>query len=138
MWTVESRAQLKEWIMSTSHSPEERPETEFKLRRWLPVAVVIVMLLLGVLVAPSLINILNPTIAPGYRGGTLITANSQWTPVTQEFGGVTMVLVPAGCFDMGNDPDADGGDENGGHICFDEPFWIDQTEVRDRLKSRFL
>ena len=33
-----------------------------------------------------------------------------------------MVLVPAGCFDMGEDGE-------GGRQCFDEPFWIDRYEV---------
>jgi formylglycine-generating enzyme required for sulfatase activity len=40
----------------------------------------------------------------------------------QEFNGVEMVLVPAGCFNMGNDGE-------GGQQCFDEPFWIDRYEV---------
>lgn len=42
--------------------------------------------------------------------------------IVQEFDGVAMVLVPAGCFDMGTDG-------AGGRQCFDEPFWIDQYEV---------
>lgn len=70
----------------------------------------------------------------GYAGNP-VTSNDQWTVVTRDFDGVTMVLVPAGCFDMGNDPDAYDGIENGqgvvsgGRQCFDEPFWIDRTEV---------
>jgi formylglycine-generating enzyme required for sulfatase activity len=55
-------------------------------------------------------------------------SNAEWTPVVQEFNGVEMVKVPAGCFMMGN--------ENGRRderpvtqICFDEPYWIDRTEV---------
>jgi formylglycine-generating enzyme required for sulfatase activity len=40
----------------------------------------------------------------------------------QVFDGVEMVLVPAGCFYMGNDG-------TGGRQCFDEPFWIDRYEV---------
>jgi len=61
--------------------------------------------------------------------------------VAQEFDGVTMVLVPAGCFMMGT-PDDEiarlnteyGTDqflnESPQHeVCFDQPFWIDQTEV---------
>jgi len=39
-----------------------------------------------------------------------------------------MVLVPAGCFMMGSD--SGDSDEKPVHeICFDQPFWIDQTEV---------
>ncbi len=53
--------------------------------------------------------------------------------------GVTMVLVPAGCFMMGS---RDGGiDELPVHEqCFDEPFWIDLTEMTqadfERLAGR--
>ncbi len=64
---------------------------------------------------------------------TPVTRNEDWAPVEQDFDGVTMVLVPASCFDMGNDPDAYNlgsiGVPDGGRQCFDEPFWIDQTEV---------
>jgi hypothetical protein len=42
--------------------------------------------------------------------------------VVQEFNGVKMVLVPAGCFDMGDQG-------RSRRQCFDEPFWIDQYEV---------
>ncbi|MEZ4668447.1 MAG: SUMF1/EgtB/PvdO family nonheme iron enzyme [Anaerolineae bacterium] len=59
---------------------------------------------------------------------TSVTHNADWTPVEQDFDGVTMVLVPAGCFDMGSD---DGRDEEKpvNRQCFDEPFWIDTYEV---------
>jgi len=54
--------------------------------------------------------------------------NADWTPVIREFDGVEMVLVPAGCFEMGS---ATGGNnEQPVHQqCFDEPFWIDRYEV---------
>jgi eukaryotic-like serine/threonine-protein kinase len=55
--------------------------------------------------------------------------NDDWTPVIQEFNGVEMMLVPAGCFQMGNDTDAYSGSGDGGRQCFDEPFWIDRYEV---------
>jgi len=67
--------------------------------------------------------------------GNPVTANAQWTPVSQEFDGVPMVLVPAGCFDMGSTQaeveagQASDNELNGGRQCFDVPFWIDQTEV---------
>lgn len=51
-----------------------------------------------------------------------VTRNADWTPIEREFDGVMMVLVPTGCFMMGEDGD-------GGEQCFDEPFWIGQTEV---------
>jgi formylglycine-generating enzyme required for sulfatase activity len=42
--------------------------------------------------------------------------------------GVTMVLVPAGRFTIGANPEQED-ERNGGVIAFDEPFWIDLTEV---------
>ena len=69
----------------------------------------------------------------GYSAENLVTANNQWTPVIHEFAGVEMVLVSAGCFPMGNDPEAhDAGNlgvGDGGIQCFDKPFWIDRYEV---------
>jgi formylglycine-generating enzyme required for sulfatase activity len=75
---------------------------------------------------------------------TQMTSNAQWQAhypdgFTQDFNGVTMVLVPAGCFVMGNDPQAYywnnrtiQGVPDGGLQCFDEPFWIDRYEVSQR------
>jgi len=70
-----------------------------------------------------------------------VTTNAEWQSAypdgfVQEFEGVPMVLVPAGCFEMGNDPQAQywngsqwiTGVPSGGEQCFN-PFWIDQTEV---------
>jgi iron(II)-dependent oxidoreductase len=59
---------------------------------------------------------------------TGVEANDQWYPVVREFNGVEMVLVPAGCFQMGNNNSTP--EERPVHgICFDRPFWIDRTEV---------
>jgi len=61
----------------------------------------------------------NPTPIPG---------NTAWSPVVQTINGVEMVLVPPGCFTMGNE----GGrrDEQPEHqICFDKAYWIDRYEV---------
>ena len=65
-----------------------------------------------------------------------VQANADWTPVIQEFDGVQMVLVPAGCFRMG--------DENGifnewpeHELCFDAPFWIDRYEVSNAQFDAF-
>lgn len=55
-------------------------------------------------------------------------SNADWTPYERDFDGVTMVLVPAGCFMMGST----GGQEDEQPVheqCFDAPFWIDRTEV---------
>lgn len=71
-----------------------------------------------------------------------VTSNDEWEPVVQEFDGVAMVLVPAGCFSMGaSDAEIEYAttlagdaswyaDERPAHeICFDAPFWIDRYEV---------
>jgi formylglycine-generating enzyme required for sulfatase activity len=51
-----------------------------------------------------------------------------WQPVERDFDGVTMVLVPRGCFVMGSlagEPD-----ERPLHdLCFTRDFWLDKTEV---------
>jgi formylglycine-generating enzyme required for sulfatase activity len=56
------------------------------------------------------------------------TNNAGWTPYSRDFGGIEMVLVPAGCFMMGSN---DGRDDEQpvSEQCFDAPFWIDLTEV---------
>jgi len=64
----------------------------------------------------------------GYPNGNPVTANSQWTPVTQPFDGVDMVLVPKGCFEMGSTT-GNGDEQPVNQVCFDTPFWIDRTEV---------
>ena len=57
-------------------------------------------------------NILCANNRPGF---TPITNNADWQYHIQEFNGVLMALVPAGC--LGDD------------LCFDTPFWIDVYEV---------
>ncbi|MCC6973861.1 MAG: SUMF1/EgtB/PvdO family nonheme iron enzyme, partial [Anaerolineae bacterium] len=57
------------------------------------------------------------------------TRNTVWTPVERDFNGVTMVLVPAGCFKMGGTMP----DNNDFHeVCITYPFWIDKYEVTNR------
>lgn len=74
-----------------------------------------------------------------------VTRNADWEPSIQEFGGVPMALVPAGCFMMGStneqvnyamDLFGSGAqrswfsNEQPAHrVCFDEPFWIDVMEI---------
>lgn len=48
--------------------------------------------------------------------------NAAWEPFEWVVGEVSMMLVPPGCFDMGEMPDAF-------DICFDAPFWVDKYEV---------
>lgn len=57
-----------------------------------------------------------------------VARNADWEPVVREINGFQMVLVPAGCFLMGN---AQGTQkEQPVHpVCIDRPFWVDRTEV---------
>ena len=68
---------------------------------------------------------------------TGVSANDEWTPLVREFDGVEMMLVPAGCFAMGNEVGFRG-EQPVHEICFDEPFWIDRTEVTVAQFARFL
>jgi len=81
-----------------------------------------------------------------------VSANSEWTPTIQSIDGVSMALVPAGCFQMGSSEaqlqeaqfwcdkfngiygcKEDFGVEQPEHeVCFDQPFFIDQVEVSNR------
>lgn len=69
-------------------------------------------------------------------------ANALWTPFAQNFDGVAMALVPAGCFMMGSTdveiaealaigarPDLIAAEQPAHEQCFEQPFWIDLTEV---------
>ncbi|MCU0479789.1 MAG: bifunctional serine/threonine-protein kinase/formylglycine-generating enzyme family protein [Anaerolineae bacterium] len=85
----------------------------------------------------------------GFPGGLPVTSNSQWRPVIRNIDGVNMALVPIGCFNMGSntsqldysvsalgaDRDAMSDEQPVHEICFDEPFWIDVTEVTNEQFS---
>ena len=66
-----------------------------------------------------------------------VSANDHWTPLVREFEGVEMVLVPAGCFEMGNEVGFRG-EQPVHQICFEQPFWIDRTEVTVSQFAGFL
>jgi formylglycine-generating enzyme required for sulfatase activity len=65
-----------------------------------------------------------------------VNSNAEWTPYIQEFNGAEMMLVPVGCFDMGSN-DGNSDEQPVHEICFDEPFWIDRTEVTQEQFRRF-
>ncbi|MCC6617129.1 MAG: SUMF1/EgtB/PvdO family nonheme iron enzyme [Anaerolineae bacterium] len=73
--------------------------------------------------------------SPGYAADNRIVSNAQWTPTSQTFDGVEMVLVPTGCFMMGSD-NGDGDEQPINPQCFDEPFWIDRYEVTNAQFNR--
>lgn len=92
----------------------------------------------------------EPTISPFALAEAGVTSNDKWTPYIQEFDGIRMALVPAGCFTMGSTEEEIQftlqyclslfGEsrckydyfvrENPPHkVCFEEPYWIDVIEV---------
>lgn len=85
-----------------------------------------------------------------------VKTNKEWKPVEQDFSGVTMMLVPPGCFMMGSTeselddvfqsfkkhfPDYERqwlNDETPMHeVCITAPFWIDKTEVSQAQFTQF-
>jgi serine/threonine protein kinase len=74
----------------------------------------------------------RPTVTPTpdvlVQARTPVTRNADWTPVERDFDGVTMVLVPAGCFMMGSG-NGSNNEQPVHEQCFNEPFWIDKLEV---------
>jgi formylglycine-generating enzyme required for sulfatase activity len=87
-----------------------------------------------------------------------VTSNDDWTPVVRRRNGVDMVLVPAGCFQMGatdfqlqeamtscnqyygSSCQIDFENEQPPHqVCLSEPFWFGQTAVTNlQYSSSFL
>jgi len=65
-----------------------------------------------------------------------VGSNDEWRIVYREFDGVTMALVPRGCFTMGN---AEIGDDETPTtaICIEAPFWIDRFEVTNQQFADF-
>ncbi len=84
---------------------------------------------------PTLANPLN--VEQKYTASTAIAAAYQRTPIsTIDAKGLAMVLVPPGCFLMGDaaQPHASPVTE----ICFDQPFWIDKFDVTNAAFDAFV
>jgi len=64
-------------------------------------------------------------------------SNADWTPYERDFDGVTMVLVPAGCFMMGSE-DGSSNEAPVHEQCFDAPFWIGKYEVTNAEFAAFM
>jgi formylglycine-generating enzyme required for sulfatase activity len=90
--------------------------------------------------APTPTPTFTPTFVPedvplGLSADSPITFNARWTPVIQEFDGVPMALVPAGCYQSGSE-DGDLDEWQGVQRCFNLPFWIDRDEVSSEQFER--
>ncbi len=91
---------------------------------------------------PSPTSTHTPTLTPLQaaleRARTSVTANARWTPFAHDFGdGVSMMLVPAGCFMIGSS-DGQSNEQPVHEQCWDEPFWIDRDEVTNAQYERFI
>lgn len=64
-----------------------------------------------------------------------VQSNADWQPYSQTFNDIQMMLVPAGCFDMGSNY-GNSNEKPVEEFCFEQPFWIDRTEVTQADFSR--
>jgi sulfatase modifying factor 1 len=89
------------------------------------------------LITATLATLEMPETPPVFTPSPLSAAhNLDWTPQIETFDGVEMVLVPAGCLDMGNSEGEI--DEVPVHRqCLEEPFYIDRYEVTNAQFERF-
>lgn len=82
-----------------------------------------------------------------------VTSNSDWDPIARRLDHLDFALVPAGCFSMGSTEaqleiavesckrffggkcqvDFTASETPAHMVCFDQPFWIQKTEVSNRL-----
>lgn len=69
------------------------------------------------------------TLSPEEIAFTPVTQNLDWTPYEKLFEGIPMMLVPSGCFFIGNLSTGYSNQQPEHELCFDTPFWIDKTEV---------
>jgi formylglycine-generating enzyme required for sulfatase activity len=76
---------------------------------------------------PTPIPLPTPDAAASQLAMEGVLSNAEWAPVAQDFDGVPMALVPAGCFMMGSNEYSN--EQPIHEVCFEEPFWIDVYEV---------
>ena len=67
-------------------------------------------------------------------GNRDMPSNAEWEPVIEDFDGVAMARVPAGCFMMG-DPELAGA-QPVHEVCITKSYWIDVTEVSNGQFAR--
>ncbi|MBK8139446.1 MAG: PD40 domain-containing protein [Chloroflexi bacterium] len=84
-----------------------------------------------------------PTLAPALAGPSLdldaiqpVTRNTDWTPIVTSVDGVEMVVVPPGCFVMG-EPESRDRYLQPTTICFDKAYLLDRYEVTNQVTDLF-
>jgi formylglycine-generating enzyme required for sulfatase activity len=117
----------------------------------------VMLLVLTLIYGSSLVkwwDRIQPLPAPAIeRARAGVNRNADWQPVIRRLNGIDMVLVPAGCFTMGStDPQLAVAEDScerffgkgrcpfdfvqsetpAREVCFDEPFWISETEITNR------
>ena len=73
---------------------------------------------------------------PTVEALTPVTSNETWQVRPATIHGVPMVLVPPGCFTLGDD-NGSSSEKPATHLCFDKPYWIDRYEVSNDQFRRF-
>ncbi|MDZ4769485.1 MAG: SUMF1/EgtB/PvdO family nonheme iron enzyme [Chloroflexota bacterium] len=87
--------------------------------------------------SPALIFLQASTPDPFDLARTFTGSNDDWMPIPRNFDGVTMMLVPVGCFMLGSEQGAEY-ERPVNEQCFTEPFWIDRTKVTNAEYRRFI
>ena len=131
-----------------------KPTCLMQIFRMVTILIAVVVIVLGVIAAAFVVSqsrdnnpasqaVTEPTVMleTPIPTATEITAldiavqgvrqNSDWmlySPHIRDFAGVEMVLVPSGCFMMGDD-NGDEGERPAHRYCLNEPYWIDRFEV---------
>lgn len=93
-----------------------------------------------VTLAPSVVPSAH-VVLPSSTPIPTITDNKQWTPFIQNRNGVSMALVPPGCFKMGSDSNVDKNaqpeEQPPFQLCFSQSFWIDIYDVTNSDYQKF-
>ncbi len=72
---------------------------------------------------------------PNTLGDRDMPENAEWVPVIEDFDGVEMAKIPAGCFMMGDPELARAQPVH--EVCISKSYWIDVTEVSNGQFERF-
>lgn len=75
-----------------------------------------------------------PTMLP--TAIAVVASNAAWTPQAMMINGVEMLIVPPGCFNMGDEQGAPS-EQPITRVCFDKPFLLDRTEVTNAQFAKF-